>query len=161
VARTAKIDISTVIAAPPGRVVRAFFDAGALNAWWRASCAITLPRVLGPYVIEWESTDERDDLLGRLGGVLRGTVMQIDAAHGFFLADVYWLPPDGPPIGPMALEVTCTATSGAGAAPDQTETTLRIVQTGYDQSARWQRYYEVAGTGWVRALTALKGLLEP
>jgi hypothetical protein len=146
--------------------VRAFFDAGALGVWWQATCSITLPRSLGPYVIEWETTDPPDDVLGRLGGVLRGTVMQMDAAHGFFLADVYWLPPDGPPIGPMALEVSCTAKTVAGGESDTeaagaAETTLRIVQTGYDQSARWQRYYEVFGTRWVRALTALKGLLEP
>jgi hypothetical protein len=143
-------------------VVRAFFDAGALGIWWQATCSITLPRALGPYVIEWETSELDDDLLGRLGGVLRGTVMQIDAAHGFFLADLYWLPPDGPPIGPMALEVACTVTASnatpiAGKDP---ETTLRIVQTGYDQSARWQRYYEVFGTNWMRALAALKGLLE-
>ena len=25
----------------------------------------------------------------------------------FFVADAYWLPPDGTPIGPMALEVIC------------------------------------------------------
>jgi hypothetical protein len=148
-------------------VVRAFFDAGALGTWWLATCSITLPRVLGPYVVEWETSDSRDQVLGRLGGVLRGTVMQIDATHGFFLADVYWLPPDGPPIGPMALEVSCTATSPAGAdgaivtaMADPETTTLRIVQTGYDKSARWQRYYEVFGTEWDRALVALKGLLE-
>jgi hypothetical protein len=144
-------------------VVRAFFDAGALGAWWQATCSITLPRTLGPYVIEWETSEARDDVLGRLGGVMRGTVMQIDATHGFFLADIYWLPPDGPPIGPMALEVSCTAKPSAArdsATTEDAETTLRIVQTGYDQSPRWQRYYEVFGTGWVRALTALKGLLE-
>jgi hypothetical protein len=144
-------------------VVRAFFDAGALGAWWQATCSITLPRTLGPYVIEWETSEDRDDVLGRLGGVMRGTVMQIDATHGFFLADLYWLPPDGPPIGPMALEVSCTAKPSVGVdsiTTDEPETTLRIVQTGYDQSPRWQRYYEVFGTGWVRALTALKGLLE-
>jgi hypothetical protein len=144
-------------------VVRAFFDAGALGAWWRATCSITLPRALGPYVIEWETSEVRDEVLGRLGGVLRGTVMQIDATQGFFLADLYWLPPDGPPIGPMALEVTCTARPAAGgdlAVMEDPETTLRIVQTGYDQSVRWHRYYEVFGTGWVHALTALKGLLE-
>jgi hypothetical protein len=144
-------------------VVRAFFDAGALGVWWQAACSITVPRTLGPYVIEWKTSDLHDDVLGRLGGVLRGTVMQIDAAHGFFLADVYWLPPDGPPIGPMALEVTCTATpapGGVSVLSDEPGTTLRIVQTGYDQSARWQRYYEVFGTSWGQALTALKGLLE-
>jgi hypothetical protein len=80
---------------------------------------------------------------------------------------VYWLPPDGPPIGPMALEVNCTPTSPAGpdgsivaAMAEPETTTLRIVQTGYDKSARWQRYYEVFGTEWDRALVALKGLLE-
>jgi hypothetical protein len=143
-------------------VVRAFFDAGALGAWWQATCSITLPRALGPYVIEWAIGEERDEVLGRLGGVLRGTVMQIDAAHGFFLADVYWLPPDGPPIGPMALEVSCTGKSPTGVESimEEFETTLRVVQTGYDKSVRWQRYYEVFGTSWIRALTALKGLLE-
>ena len=49
---------------------------------------------------------------GRLGGVFRGTVMQFEAGRGFFLADVYWLPPDGDPIGPMALEVTCAPRRG-------------------------------------------------
>ena len=41
VAKNAKIDISTVVAASPGRVVRAFFDAGALGVWWQATCSIT------------------------------------------------------------------------------------------------------------------------
>ncbi len=93
------LDVSAVIAAPVGRVMKAFFDPGALGAWWQVSRAVTTPRVLGAYAIEWPPTDFRDEILGRLGGVFRGTVMQFNPSTGFFVADAFWLPPDGDPIG--------------------------------------------------------------
>lgn len=155
------VDISVVIAAPPARVQRAFFDRAALGAWWESHASVTSARPMGPYVVEWRPTDFRDEVLGRLGGVLRGTVIQIDPGEGFFLADVYWLPPDGDPIGPMALDVT---TSKAPPDPDHPVTgeltLLRIRQTGFEDSPRWRRYYAVFGAGWERALHTLKDLLE-
>jgi hypothetical protein len=143
-------------------VLRAFFDRAALTTWWQSVGSVTTARVLGPYAVEWRPTDFRDDVLGRLGGVLRGTVIQLDPGEGFFLADVYWLPPDGDPIGPMALEVTCTRIppDPDHPAPDREFTRLRVVQTGFEDSARWRRYYAVFGAGWERALGTLKGLLE-
>lgn len=132
--------------------MKAFFEPEAINAWWRASHAVTTPRSFGPYVVEWAPTDFRDELLGRLGGVFRGTVVQFDPGVGFFVADAYWLPPDGDPIGPMALGVTCTPI-GAG-------TKVRVRQSGFEESARWRRYYDVVGRGWERALASLKSLLE-
>ena len=48
-----------------------------------------------------------------------------------FVADLYWHPPDGDAIGPMALEVTCRL-KGAG-------TRLHVRQSGYDKdSPRWK-----------------------
>ncbi len=146
------LDVSIQIAAPPGLVLKAFFDAAALGAWWQVAHAVTILRVLGPYAVQWRTTDFRDDVLGRLGGVFRGTVMQVQVGQGFFVADAFWLPPDGEPIGPMALEVTC--------APNGDGTLVRVVQNGFEEGARWRRYYEVIGTGWERALAALKSLLE-
>ena len=146
------LDYSIVIAAPAGRILTAFFDADALSAWWQVAHAVTTPRALGPFVVEWTATDFRDDVLGRLGGVFRGTVMQFDPGLGFFVADAFWLPPDGAPIGPMALEVTCT--------PVDDGTRVRVMQTGFEESDRWRRYYEVIGNGWERALVSLKALLE-
>ena len=147
------LDASATIAAPIGRVLKAFFDADALIAWWQVAHSVTTPRVLGPYAIEWEATDFRDEILGRLGGVFRGTIMQCQPGVGFFVADAFWLPPDGEPIGPMALEVRLQA-EGASV------TRVRVMQTGFEESARWRRYYEVIGVGWSRALTSLKSLLE-
>jgi hypothetical protein len=155
-----KIDVSAVISAPSARVLHAFFDSAALRAWWQAAASVTTPRVMGPYAVEWRTSEVRDDVLGRLGGVLRGTVIQIDL-EGFFLADVYWLPPDGDPIGPMALEVTCSrAPDEADVPADREAVRVRILQTGFEDSVRWRRYYSVFRPAWERALVTLKGLLE-
>jgi uncharacterized protein YndB with AHSA1/START domain len=153
VAATPGLDVSATIVAPPGRVLKAFFDPEALKAWWGVAHAVTAPRTLGPYAIEWPLTDFRDELLGRLGGVFRGTVMEFTPGQGFFVADAYWLPPDGEPIGPMALDVRVHP-------QDATHTRLRVTQTGFDDSERWRRYYELIGVGWSRALASLKTLLE-
>jgi uncharacterized protein YndB with AHSA1/START domain len=147
------LDISVVIAAPSERVVTAFFDADALGAWWGVRRSVTTPRTLGPYALEWPPTEHRDEVLGRLGGVFRGTVMQCKPGVGFFVADAYWLPPDGDPIGPMALDVTVRADGDHA-------TLVRVTQSGFEEGVRWRRYYEIVGVGWERALASLKSLLE-
>jgi uncharacterized protein YndB with AHSA1/START domain len=147
------LDVSAVIAAPPAVVMKAFFEADALRAWWQVSHSVTTPRALGPYAIEWPPTDFRDEVLGRLGGVFRGTVVECRHGEEFFVADAVWLPPDGDPIGPMALRVTLHP-EGDGS------TRVRVTQTGFEESPRWRRYYEVIGFGWQRALASLKSLLE-
>ena len=150
------LDLTIRIAAPPAQVLKAFFDRDALGAWWQVAHSVTSPRTLGPYVVEWQATDFRDEVLGRLGGVFRGTVMHFQPERGFFVADAFWLPPDGDPIGPMALDVRCTTVGRDSGA----STSLRVTQTGCDNSLRWRRYYEVIGYGWERALASLKALLE-
>lgn len=152
------LDVSVVIKSPATRILKAFFDADALGAWWQVAHSVTTPRTLGAYAIEWGPTDFRDDVLGRLGGVFRGTVVQFDPGRGFFVADAFWLPPDGDPIGPMALEITCTPETAS--TTDEPVTRVRVAQTGFEESARWRRYYEIVGVGWERALTSLKMLLE-
>jgi len=151
-----ELNITVLIAAPAEVVLNAFFDPAALGAWWQVVRSVTTPRALGPYAIEWRPTDFRDEILGRLGGVFRGTVMMFQPGEGFFVADGFWLPPDGDPIGPMAMEVTCTPVGENRSAA----TRLRVRQTGCDDSQRWRRYYEVIGFGWERALHSLKALLE-
>ena len=158
------LDVTIVIAAPPGRVLKAFFEHAALTAWWQVVHSVTTPRTLGPYALEWEPTSFRDDVLGRLGGVFRGTVMQFQPGRGFFVADAFWLPPDGDPIGPMALEVTCAPVGesrGVRLTPNSTVATrVHVTQSGFEESVRWRRYYEVISSGWERALASLKALLE-
>ena len=105
------------------------------------------------YAVEWDPTDWRDDLLGPLGGTFHGTVMEFRPGHEFFVADVYWLPPEGDPIGPMALEATCQSAGRPRTAPAASVGLRR-------NSPRWSRYYDIVSANWVPALEALKKYLE-
>jgi uncharacterized protein YndB with AHSA1/START domain len=143
---------SLTIAAPPAAVLDAFFDPEALATWWHVTRSLCVARPLGVYAIEWTPTEWKDDVLGRLGGAFRGTVIEFKAGREFFIADAYWLPPDGDPIGPMAFEATC-ATLGD-------RTVLKVRQSGWEESQRWTRYYELLTTGFTVALDQLKAYVE-
>jgi uncharacterized protein YndB with AHSA1/START domain len=145
---------SLVINAPPAAVLDAFFDADALASWWQVARSVCTPRPLGGYAVEWEPTGWRDEVLGPLGGAFHGTVIEFQPGREFFIADLYWLPPEGDPIGPMALEATCEAHGNRQAL-------LQLRQSGYDAaSRRWSRYYDIVSVNWVTALDALKKYLE-
>jgi uncharacterized protein YndB with AHSA1/START domain len=151
-----KIDVTQEIVAPVEVVFAAFFESAALGAWHRTSRSIAVPRLLGPYVLEWPPSDDSDDILGRLGGIFRATVMQIEANDHVFLADAFWLPPDGGPLGPFAMQITFTQ---AAAQEGARSTVVRVVMTGFDDGPRWQRYLEHATVHWQMALSTLKSLL--
>lgn len=155
-------DYALRIEAPAGRILAAFFDSRALGEWWDVANAVATPRPLGVYALEWKTSSTVDDLLGRFGGVLHGSVIDFRPRRGFLVADCYWLPPDGDPIGPMALDVSCTAAPGPRSADDLPLATLvRVVQRGLDDdSPRWRRYYELLNSGWPPALERMKAYLE-
>ena len=143
---------SLTIAAPPAAVLDAFFQHDALATWWHVTRSLCVPRPLGVFAVEWTPTVWKDEVLGRLGGAFRGTVIEFKAGREFFIADAYWLPPDGEPIGPMALEATCTALGD--------RTVLKVRQSGWDDSPRWTRYYDLVATGFTVALDQLKAYVE-
>jgi uncharacterized protein YndB with AHSA1/START domain len=142
-----------MINAAPTRVLGAFFDPIALAQWWQVIRSVTTPRILGVYAVEWPPSPEADEVLGRLGGVFHGRVIEYLAGRRLFVADAWWLPPDGDPLGPMALEVNC-AMDGPGCR-------LHVRQMGFEDNPRWQRYYAVIAPGWRSSLAALKAFLEP
>lgn len=140
------------IAAPPAVVFNCFFAPEALRAWWQAVHSVTTPVPFGVYAVQWSTTPYRDDLLGPLGGVFHGTVIDVRPGQQFVAADCWWIPPEGQPLGPMALQITCKA-EGDGC-------DLHIRQDGYEASPRWRRYYAVVSRGWQISLTALKRYAE-
>ena len=149
------------IQSTPGRVLAAFFEPAALAAWWDVATAVATPRPLGAYALEWRDTETVDEVLGKLGGVFHGMVIDFQPDRGFFVADAYWLPPAGDPIGPMAMDVTCAPAEGpSGRKGEPSATMLRVAQRGLDDSPRWMRYYEVLGGCLPTALGTLKEYLE-
>ena len=147
-----EFDHSLAIEAPPERVLDAFFHDDDLAAWWHTSRSLCHPRPFGSYAVEWPTTDSKDNVLGRLGGAFRGTVIEFKPGREFLVADAYWLPPDGDPIGPMAFEASCT-TLGE-------RVVLRVRQSGGESNRRWTRYYELLAANLTASLVELKRHLE-
>lgn len=147
-----RFEQNLIINASPEAVFTCFFSPDALRAWWQAIRSVTTPVPFGVYAIEWAVTPYRDELLGPLGGVFHGTVVDVRPGQQFLVADAWWIPPEGPPLGPMALQITCQ-TEGHGCK-------LHVRQDGYEPSPRWRRYYAVTSRGWQVSLTALKRYAE-
>ena len=143
-----EFEYSVLINAAPTRVLMAFFDPVALSNWWQVARSVTTPRPMGVFAVEWPPTAESDEVLGRLGGVFCGRVMEFLAGREAFIADAWWLPPDGEPLGPMALEIRC--------AMDGPACRLTVTQRGFGEGPRWMRYRDVIGRGWKASLAALK-----
>jgi uncharacterized protein YndB with AHSA1/START domain len=143
-----------LIQAPPARVLAAFFDGKDLADWWQVTRSVTVARPLGTYAIEWASTDFKDDVLGRLGGTFHGTIIDYRANGAFFIGEAYWQPPDGEPLGPMALEVHCRP-HGNGRS-----TMLTVRQSAEGEGPRWERYFSIMGRGWEFALQDMKAFME-
>jgi uncharacterized protein YndB with AHSA1/START domain len=148
----AEFEFSLLINAAPTRVLTAFFEPRALQVWWQVARSVTTPRPMGIYAVEWQPTADTDDVLGRLGGVFFGRVMEFLPGRELFVADAWWMPPDGDPIGPMALVVSCQMAGPA--------CRLRVRQTGFEDTPRWRRYYGVIASGWQSSLVALKEYVE-
>lgn len=138
------------VAAPPERALAAFVDPADLAAWWQVVRSVTVARPLGAYAVEWATTLHEDEVLGPLGGTFHGTVMEYRPGVELFVADAYWQPPAGEPLGPMALEVRCRP-EGAGA-----QTLLTVRQSAEQYGERWQRYFEITTAGWRHALAELQ-----
>ena len=145
-------DHSILITAAPTRVLAAFFDPASLSAWWQTVRSVTTPQPLGVYAVEWLPTAEADDVLGRLGGVFYGIVVEYEPGRSLVVSDAWWIPPDTNPIGPMSLAVHC--------AMDGPACRLRVQQTGFEDSPRWRRYYSVIELGWQVSMAALKQHVE-
>ena len=93
-----------LIQAPPARVMQAFFADADLKGWWQVTRAFAVARPLGMYAIEWESTDFKDEILGRLGGSFHGTIIDYRPNAALFSSRVRMVPsPDS--IRPFRLTV--------------------------------------------------------
>lgn len=144
---------SIAVEVPVARLSQAFFSHTDLAYWWEAERSVTVARATGPYAVSWPASESRDPVLGPLGGTLHGTVMEYIAHQTLFIADVYWQPPDGQPLGPMALEITWRAEGDAASR-------VTVRQSAADDGPRWQRYFSITREGWNGALATLKDYLE-
>ena len=154
--RPLSVERTIIVQAPAGRVLAAFFDPDDLAEWWQASCGRSpCHGRSGIYAVEWA----RHGLRRRDPRPARRRVPR----HGH-----------GVPPRPRILRRRGVLES-AGGRPDRADgargalhrqsDTLRARnltcrQSGEDEGPRWQRYFQIVGAGWQRALADLKSYLE-
>ena len=151
------LDVIVDINATPRAIVDAFFKPGALSAWWGTTRSVTSACVLGAYALEWPVTTEVDPVLGRLGGVLHGTVMQYEATRRILrgqsvLASARRRPDRTDGARRLLRDVSGVRRPAGNEAPHRPDR-LR-------GSARWRRYYERLQEQWPRSLETLRALVE-
>ncbi len=146
--------VSIVVGAAADRAFRAFLAQDDLGYWWAVERSVAVLRPTGPYAVTWPASEREDEVLGRLGGTLHGTVVDCTPDRALLLADVYWQPPEGQPLGPMALEIRCEPEA------DPTTTRVTVRQSAGDDGPRWRRYFALTQAGWTNALETLKDYLE-
>ena len=91
-----RFDQTVLIAAPPAVVFDCFFSPDALQIWWRVVRSVTTAVPFGVYAVEWTPTPYRDEVLGPLGGVFHGTVVDAQTGRQFLVGLAEGLRRDGP-----------------------------------------------------------------
>jgi uncharacterized protein YndB with AHSA1/START domain len=147
-------EASVVVEVPAARAFQAFVNHDDLAYWWAVERSVAVARASGVYAVTWPASERRDELLGQLGGTLHGVVIDCTPDRDLFLADVYWQPPAGEPLGPMALEIRCEPEADTGSSR------VTIRQSASEDGPRWQRYFTLTKAGWTGALDTLKDYLE-
>ena len=124
------------------------------RSWWRVTRAFTVARPLGMYAIEWESTDFKDEVLGRLGGAFHGTMIDLPPERRVLprrrlLAAARWRAdrPDG-------------ARGALPPARQRPPTMLTVKQSGEGEGPRWERYFAIMSRGWEGALREMKAYID-
>ena len=69
-------EYSLLIRSTPGRIIAAFFDPRQLTIGGRRRDRLPLASPMGVFAVEWIPTGEIDEVLGRVGGVFHGTVIE-------------------------------------------------------------------------------------
>ena len=129
---------TVIIQAPPERVLAAFFDPHDLAEWWQVVRSVTVPRPLGTYAVEWQSTD----VSRRAARPARRRVSR----HG-----------DGVPRrrGVLRRRRLLESARGRSDRPDGARSALHaarwlrtrrrsvVRQSAEDDGPRWQRYFEI------------------
>jgi len=148
----AKLDVTAVIPAPPRRVMKAFFDAETLHAWWKVSHSVT----------------RRERLACTRSSVRRSiSTTKFSAALAACSGDRGEMP------GRRRFRRRRRVLAAAWRRADRSDgarrlaesrawraTRVHVLQSGFEETPRWRRYYKVVGVGWESALASLKALLE-
>lgn len=139
------IESSIAINKTPGIVLSAFTDPHHLRNWWGVDRSLIELKKGGLYSLVWQRNNAMDFIsTGIIAEYLPECQLKIE--------QMVYFNPHRPVFGPMELMVLTT--------PEDVGTTLTVVQSGYQQGADWDWYYNVVKNSWPEVLQKIRDYLE-
>jgi uncharacterized protein YndB with AHSA1/START domain len=142
------VENSIEIQCSPQRVLEAFINDKDLQNWWQASKSFVQPQPGGLYALVWQlgAPDIKYVTTGLVRFYIQGRELLVN--------NMVYINHDRKSIlGPMEMYVTAVRTG-------ENACVINLLQSGFQQGADWDWYYNAVSQGWPYALGLLKTYLE-
>jgi len=143
---TRLVEASVLIVKPPEFVLSAFTDDRHLKNWWAVERSFIQLKRGGLYSLVWNVSGDT------MGFVTTGIVAEYIPGCQLKIENVVYFSPQRPILGPMEIMVLTT--------PERIGTTLTVVQSGYQNGADWDWYYNAVKEAWPAVVLKIKDYLE-
>jgi uncharacterized protein YndB with AHSA1/START domain len=134
------------VAAAPQAVLSAFTEVDAMREWWGVDRGLVEHRVGGVWALTWEVTEKG------FRYAQTGVIQALRPGELLHIGSLLYLSPERPILGPMELTVAVV--------PQEPFSRLTVFQTGYQEGADWDWYYNAVTEAWPRTLPLVKQYLE-
>src|ERR1044072_8964286 len=129
-----RVETTIQIKAKPNAVLNAFTDPLHLKNWWGVERSLIEPKKGGVYALAWQIREPG------MGYVSSGIITEYLPACQLKIGQIVYFNPQRPILGPMELIILTT--------PENRNTVLSIIQSGYQSGTDWQWYYEAVKAAW-------------
>ncbi|MDX2048766.1 MAG: SRPBCC domain-containing protein [Chitinophagaceae bacterium] len=141
-----KVEAQTSIRAAAHQITAAFLMHEHLNGWWYVQRSLVEPKKGGVWALAWEVTE------AGIKYVSSGTIGEYDPGKYLRIDNLVYLNTERQILGPMQLEIFVNGL--------ETESKVKIIQSGYLYGGDWDWYYDAVVQGWPHAVQLLKKYLE-
>ena len=140
------VQATIVIDASPGKVLSAFTTPVHLHRWWGVERSLIELKKGGLYSLAWEITSSG------MRFVTSGIITEYLPACQLKVSNLVYFNAGRSILGPLELLVLTT--------PEDSCTSLTVIQSGYQTGTDWDWYYNAVRTAWPEVLKQLKTYLE-
>lgn len=140
------VEASITLDQSPQEILNVFIRPECLKKWWGVKRALVEPCRGGLYSLVWQASDQCIDY------VTSGIITEYLPGCQLKIGNLVYINPARPVLGPMELLILTT--------PEDGNTQLTVIQSGYQTGPDWEWFYQAVKEAWPKALTQIKDYLE-
>jgi hypothetical protein len=142
-----KVESTIDIHRPASAVFNAFVEPSQLKGWWQVERCLVEARQGGAYSLTWNISKQGFQY------VSTGVITVYHPEKELLVDHFVYFNPEKTILGPTYLSVKLEEKNNS-------VTTLRLIQGGYQYGGDWDWFYEAVKDAWPKLLLGLKSFLE-